>query len=164
MRDKPDTTEIPFGYSQFMVYDGAINDPGSDWTEAHVRQGFARRERAVCMGTLLEFGTAAVSVLTNGPLDLEKYHRVIAVTLTTESGWFRVRGPESLEEALRVDVSRGRWRVTVAQRVTGELGEDVDILIEPARPDQTVSEIVVCDEELDPPDPLIEAAEVMRVE
>ena len=75
-----------FSYSQFFVYDSAVKGPGCLWTDAQVREGFARRESAISFGTLLEFGFADVA-FRRGPFQpSEAYERVIAVPFVVFTG------------------------------------------------------------------------------
>ena len=63
--------DLQFSYSQFFVYDAGLKNPACEWTEAHSRQGFARRDGVTAVGTILEFGQAKVT-LTLGPMPVSQ--------------------------------------------------------------------------------------------
>ena len=72
--------ELEFSYSQFFVYDAGLKNPACEWEEVHSRQGFARRDGVVAVGTLLEFGRAKVAVAF-GPPAVTSYERALSVPL-----------------------------------------------------------------------------------
>jgi Competence protein J (ComJ) len=64
------------------------------WTQAHSRQGFARREQSVGFATLLAFGEADLIVLQGAYIPGD-YDRVIEVPFTITSGGIEVQGRRS---------------------------------------------------------------------
>jgi hypothetical protein len=123
-------TDLQFAYSQFFVYDAAIPSRGRIWTERHSKQEFARRDGVVAVGTVLEFGSAAVAVLIDRPTDLQRYQRALAVPLHIRSGSLAVDGPEEVPRARSVPITTGFYRVTIGQTVLDDLREEVTIWLE----------------------------------
>lgn len=151
---------LAFSYSQFIVYD-ETQVAGCDWTDAHVAQGFARRESTVSFGTLLEFGHAEVRVSRNPYVSQQEYERVIAVPFRVVSGRVIVKGPEEAAANRRIDVPPGAYRLVAAQYVAKEREEAVDIYFEALKSPLAKSAILVADPDLEhPPEPLIESAEL----
>lgn len=161
MQEKlPIILSIYFSYNQFMIFDRSVDLPGCAWTKTHVDQGFARRENCLCVGTLLEFGEADVMVHM-GPYDMrEPYERVISVPIELSSGEVAIEGPEDDLEGQRfVNMDSGHYRLTAAQLVTGENHEKIDLFFEKLNEPLKASRIVIGDEALHPPSPLLESAE-----
>lgn len=152
--------EIYFSYNQFFVFDRSVKLPGCYWTEAHYKQGFARRDRNVCFGTLLEFGHAALRV-HEGPYQPSAYpERVIEVPFQVSSEEVVVAGPEEFDDVRMVKVAKGDYRLTVAQAATGDESETIELYFELLRQPLPHSRIVLADEALEPPVELLETAEV----
>jgi hypothetical protein len=156
---KPD---LYFSYSQFFVYDAAIQMPACQWTKAHSDQGFARREGTVAFGTLLEFGRARVGVVVGYYEPRSEYQRVIAVPFAAVSGKVIVDGPEETETGRERSfaLSMGHYRLVAAQRVIGDEEELIDLFYELLARPLTKSSILVADEALRPPTLLVETAGV----
>ena len=146
-----------FSYSQFMVYDQSEQMPGCDWTEEHTAQGFARRESTVCFGTPLEFGHADVAVIFGPYQPQAEYERVIAVPFRSGSGKVTIEGPEEMDADRVFDVPSGDYRLTAAQTIIGD-DERIDLFFEPVAAPLKQSSIIVADEMLNPPEPLIETS------
>jgi len=161
--------DLYFSYSQFMVFDASVKLPGCDWTDAHISQGFARRHGVVAVSTLLEFGTArvAVTLAAPDPHSLQAYTRVIAVPLAVTSGTLSIQGPEEDAGTRQVRVAKGHYRATIAQVVRdAEHGDDEDekedirIWFEKVDVPVMRSRLLVMDDGLDPPTPLVETADI----
>jgi hypothetical protein len=155
--------ELVFSYSQFFVYDHAIDTPSCLWTEEHVRQGFARREGTISVGTVLEYGVAKVLVGINEHLEWINYERVIAIPLRITSGRVAIDGPEEYPINRTVAVPSGTYRVIIAQRVISADHEEVVINLETTSSSYTLSEILRADELLDPPAQLLETADEVHI-
>jgi len=151
--------KLYFSYSQFFIYDEGLDSPACKWTEAHSRQGFARRQQAIAVGTLLEFGDASVHVQFGDLAPLEEFERVIAIPLEIRSGRVCVDGPEEHPADRSFPVSPGLYRVAIGQKVVEDQHEEVVIALEKLTVPMSNSEILVADRALDPPVPLIEDAE-----
>jgi hypothetical protein len=149
-----------FSYGQFMVFDKSVKLPASEWTETHFAQGFARRTNSICFRTLFEFGDADVSASRSTFVPRDDYVRVIAVPFHVESGTVVVGGPEEFDDERTLDLAPGHYRLVAAQAVAGEENEVVDLFFEAVSRPLRSSEILVADEDLDPPSPLLEHAEV----
>jgi hypothetical protein len=147
-----------FSYGQFLVYDKSIETPECDWTKQHYKQGFARRESNVCFATILEFGHADVSICSGRYEKLDRYERVIAVPFLIRSGKIIVVGPEELEVERGFDILTGHYRLIAAQSVMADESEVIDLFFEPVAAPSQFSEILLADEELDPPTVLLEFA------
>jgi hypothetical protein len=150
--------DLEFAYRQFFVYDAALTSPACEWTTTHSKQGFARRDRAVAVGTLLEFGTAAVSVERTSPASVDAYERVIAVPLHVLSNSVAIDGPEETAGIRCIDVPQGHYRVTVAQRVVNDVREEIGVWLERLDVPMQRSEILIVDADLEPPTSLLETA------
>ena len=79
--------ECNFSFSQIGVFDASLERPFNDWSDDHVRQGFAWRPGSVFFGTLVESGTAQVSVLFADEVpDLSWARRAIVVPFVSGVG------------------------------------------------------------------------------
>jgi hypothetical protein len=150
-----------FSYSLFMIYDQSVRLPGLAWTDEHSAQGFARRESVVNFNTPLEFGYADVGVsqCAYQPRG-EEYERVIAVPFLVTSGKVIVEGPEETKPERHFALLPGNYRLVAAQRVTGDEEEVIDLFFEPLTKPLERSAVLVADEALNPPTPLLETAGV----
>lgn len=152
--------DVYFSYSQLCVFDKSVALPGCAWTETHFRQGFARREANVCFGTLLEFGHAELAVRV-GPYEATGEHeRVIEVPFEVSSGEIVIAGPEEVENEYVVKLAPGHYRLVAAQTVTAEDREAIDLYFEKLANPLIHSRIIVTDDTLAPPDPLVETVDV----
>jgi hypothetical protein len=148
-----------FSYDQFMVYDSAIRAPGCVWTDAHVMQGFAKRESTVCFGTLLEFGFADVSWI-EGPYDgNQDYERVVSVPFVAVTGEIAVDGPDEIKIERLLHLPVGNYQIVAAQRVLNEEEEVIDLFIDRLKEPISTSRVLVADALLSPPRHLLESAE-----
>ncbi len=148
-----------FSYSQFQVFDSEVKLPGCAWTDGHYKQGFARREPNVSFGTLLEFGHADVAVHLGPYKGNDDHERVIEVPIEVSSGEVVVGGPEEYPNKHIVKVPKGHYRLVAAQTVTGDEREAIDLYFERLAEPLARSRIVVADDVLDPPSPLLESVE-----
>lgn len=149
-----------FSYGQFMVFDQSVKLPGCDWTDKHFAQGFARRESTACIRALSEFGQADVRASTTPYVAKDDYARVIAVPFAVESGVVVVEGPEEMGTERTIKLPPGNYRLVAAQAMASEGEEAIDLFFERVPQVVSSSEILVLDDELDPPTPLIETAAV----
>jgi hypothetical protein len=135
------SARIYFAYSQFQVFDKAAL-AGHQWTQGHFDQGFARTGRSVSFGT-------------------DEHARVIEVPFEVSSGEVVVGGPEEFPvKPERVfQLPKGHYRLVAAQAVTDEDQEKIDLYFEKLAEPLTKSRIVVADDALNPPSPLLETAE-----
>jgi hypothetical protein len=117
--------------------------------------------RNVSFGTPLEFGYGAVLIHV-GPYERRDEHiRVIEVPFEVSSGEVVVGGPE--EFPVKPDrvfqLSKGHYRLAAAQTVTDEDNENINVYFEKVSEPLATSRILVADEALRPPSPLLETAE-----
>jgi hypothetical protein len=143
-----------------MVYDRSIRLPGCDWTDDHTAQGFARRESVVNFRTLLEFGYADVRVSRSLYQPQPGYQRIIAVPFLVVSGKVAVEGPEETSVERDFTLAPGYYRLVATQRAVGDNDEVIDLYFEPHAESLEHSVILLADDELRPPTPLIETAKV----
>jgi hypothetical protein len=149
-----------FSYYQFLVFDGSVKRPGCAWTEAHFAQGFARRRENVSFRTLLEFGYGDLAVRLGPYAAGIQHERVIEVPLEVRSGEIMIAGPEEMGSEQILDVPIGHYRLTAAQRVSGDDREVIDLYLEWLAEPITRSRIIVADDALRPPSPLVESVDV----
>jgi hypothetical protein len=147
-----------FSYSQFMVYDQSVRLPGCAWTDAHSAQGFARRESVVNFNTPLEYGYADVGVSQDAYEPREEYERVIAVPFLVTSGKVIVEGPEETKPERSFALPPGNYRLVAAQHITADEEETIDLFFEPLPQALERSSVLVADDALNPPTPLLETA------
>jgi len=148
--------KVDFGYNQFMVFDEVVRLPGCDWTAAHFNQGFARCESLVSFRTLLEYGTAALTIVRDAYADRHRYDRVISVPFCVTSGKVFIEGPEEAWINRFIKTPPGHYRLTAAQWLVEEEEQSIDLFFEPLAEPLIASEILIADAELNPPTPLIE--------
>lgn len=152
-----------FSYNQFMVSDETIQFTGSAWTDAHYKQGFARRTSTVSFCTLLEFGHALIEVYLSPYIEKKSYERVIAVPFFSPSGRVVIEGPEDYPATHQLTLEPGHYRLIAAQQIISEDEEQISLFFQPLQELHESSEILVADDELDPPDNLLEDAEIAEV-
>ena len=152
---------VYFSYSQFQVFDRSVTLPGCAWTEGHYKQGFARREPNVSFGTMLEFGYGDVAIhLATYERRHDHHERVIEVPIDVLSGEIVVAGPEEeYPNKHVVKIPKGHYRLVAAQTVTGDEREAIDLYFEKLAEPLAKSRILVADDMLDPPSPLLESVE-----
>jgi hypothetical protein len=153
-----------FSYGQFMVYDIDVISPWYAWTEGHYAQGFARRDSAVCFGSILDFGHADVTFVLGGYQPAQRFERVIAVPFTVVTGRVAVKGPEEFDIDRLIELPRGYYCLTAAQQMLSDDLEDVHLFFESVAERQQVSSILVEDELLSPSYPLLETVEIAGCE
>jgi hypothetical protein len=146
-----------FSYSQFMVFDESVRLPGCEWTDEHCAQGFARRESTVNFSTILKFGEADV-VVDSAYQERDEYERVIAVPFLVTSGNVIVDGPEEIKGKRKLKLRSGNYRLTAAQRVTGEEEEAIGLFFKLLSKPLERSSILVADKTLRMPSLLSETA------
>jgi hypothetical protein len=78
---------LTVSYTQVSIFDRSLQSPFNDWTDAHVRQGFAWRPGSVSFGTLRSQGPLAVRI-GQTPFDEPNSRalRVIAVPFSVSDG------------------------------------------------------------------------------
>lgn len=151
-------SKIRFSYSQIIVFDDGERAPGSMWTEAHWRQGFARRSNTVSFLVLVQAGIGSVCVLSGRARELEEYIRVVAVPLSVPSGKVRIEGPEEYPIDRYVIVDAGNYCVTLAQRID-ESGEIRFDLFFDGNDVREKSQVIVADAGIIPGLELVETAD-----
>ncbi len=153
--------KLYFSYGQFMVYDESVSLPGCDWTPTHTDQGFARRESTVCFRTLLEFGNALVRVYRGPYIKSEDDERVITVPFNSPTGKVLIEGPEDDPGSHSVLLEPSPYQLFASQQAMGEDQELISLYFHKLAEPISTSEILVADEDLNPPEQLIEDAQVV---
>ncbi|MBS1792803.1 MAG: hypothetical protein JSS81_03055 [Acidobacteria bacterium] len=156
-----DTFELYFAYNQFMIFDTSVKLPGNDWTDEHIRQGFARRPSSINFSTLIDFGTANVIVYKGSYILDNSDERVIAVPFLCVSGKVRIEGPEEISPRI-VKIEQGNYKLTVAQTVN-RATEIIKVYFNKLDTPLERSEIIVSDEELSTVTQIVETAEIMEL-
>lgn len=149
-----------FSYNQFMVYDSTVSTPGCAWTEEHSAQGFARRDSSVCFNSILECGSAVVTAIIGSYQPDEEYERVIAVPFVVESSKVLIEGPEEFDSGRVIALEPGNYRLVVAQCVIDDDCERIDLFFERSEEPLQRSIIILADEMLNPPNSLLETADI----
>jgi hypothetical protein len=152
--------QIEFSYHIFLIYDSDVDLPGNEWTETNSNQGFARRASSVNFGTLFQFGYAQVQVFKNDYLPNKDDERVIKVPFYSPSGKVIIEGPE--ENAKNsVIIEPGHYLLTAAQQA--EYDEEsllIRLFFSKVETPATKTEIIIKDEQLNPPRELLETSEI----
>ena len=149
-----------FSYGQFMVYDIDVISPGCAWTEDHTAQGFARRDSVVSFISILDFGQADVTFVLGAYQPTREFDRVIAVPFTVVTGRVLIEGPEEMDAGRTIELPPGFYSLTAAQRVLNDDWEDVHLFFESLADPRKSSTILVADDMLSPPFPLLETVEI----
>jgi hypothetical protein len=97
--------------------------------------------------TLLEFGEADV-VVDSAYQERDEYERVVAVPFLVTSGNVIVEGPEEIKSKRKLKLRPGNYRLTAAQRVTGEEEEAIGLFFESLSKPLERSSILVADKAL----------------
>jgi hypothetical protein len=158
---------IRFTHGHFLVYDTSVADPQCVWTKGHCQQGFARRESTACFSTVLDDGEASVVAYSGAFQDDSKYQRVVAVPFFTPGGRVIVSGVLEIYCARLVFVPQGHYLLHCGQWLPDNAVEDeddhqfIDLFFQKVDTPAVQSRIILADEALHPPDPLLEDADVM---
>ncbi len=151
-----------FSYGQFMAYDRDENQPGSIWTDDHVRQGFVRRPHSICFGTLVSHGQAELRILLGTPSDIHLYERVVCVPIELPSGELRLEDPEEYPINRMVHISPGCYQLYVAQRAIDDDTLQMDLFVSSISGDPVGSIILRADEQLHSHGDLVETGDVAK--
>jgi hypothetical protein len=157
--------ELDFSHGQLLVYDVSVASPECEWTDEHTAQGFARRESALCLGTLLQDGTARITVFHGPWTRQQEYMRVIANPFSSPTGRIVVCGLMEMYIAHLVQLRPGSYRLYSCQYLEDSRDdhEVIDLFFLPEEHLSSQSEIILADERLSPPSKLVEQASEMRV-
>ena len=151
-----------YSYSQFLIFDAAVDSVGCEWTQQHNDQGFARRESVVSVAALSEFGDATVRFSTSAAArgtNWEGYERVILVPFSVSSGRVLVEGPEEHNVGREIALPVGHFRLSIAQHVVSEERLEVLLIFEKVLVAELRSQIIVADNALKVSGNLLEFAE-----
>jgi hypothetical protein len=157
--------DIAFSHNQFLIYDVAVAIPQCEWTDEHSRQGFARRESAICLGTILQSGTASVRVYHGPIVPQQEWQRVIANPFSSPTGRIVVRGLMEMYIAHLVQLRPGFYRIYTCQTLADAQDEHelIELFFLPEDQPMDHSEVILADEGLTPPSVLVEGASEITV-
>lgn len=155
--------EMAFSHGQFLLFDATVAVPECEWTDDHTSQGFARRESAICLGSILQDGVASVRVFHGSYSPQREYQRVIANPFTSPSGRIIVNGLMEMYISRLVQLRPGYYRVYTCQALDDAHDEHelIDLFFFPEEQPSHQSEIIIADEGLSPPSVLVEEAAEM---
>jgi hypothetical protein len=131
--------KMVFSYWQFVVFDASETEsPPLDLT---FDQGFSRLTHAAAFRTIIQDGTADLSVILGKPMG--QYDRVISVPIHVISGAVLIEGPEEVGETTPIQIAVGWYRVIASQRIANSdnenqqgIDEEVTIGFVPCEPDE----------------------------
>jgi len=149
-----------FSYGQLMAYDSTEREPGSIWTDQHVKQGFVRRPHSVGIGTLMQDGTATLSIFRGQPTRTEAYDRVVSVPIDLPSGVLRLEGPDEYPIERSVDLTPGVFRLTFAQGLNEHGSLRIDLFIDEVDEPSPRSKVLKSDDSISDLNELIETGDV----
>jgi hypothetical protein len=104
------TETILVSYNQICVFDATLDEPFNDWTDDHVRQGFAWRPGSVSFGAV-ENAETVVVIEVASVVDLDSAaFRVIAVPFTVPAPGVVVVG--SIGDEREIEIDAGMYQLT----------------------------------------------------
>ncbi|TYP70214.1 competence protein ComJ [Paenibacillus methanolicus] len=101
--------ELTISYSQLTVYNQETEHPFSDWTDAHIRQGFTWREGAVSFGAIGDERSIIEVAVRKEAAPEPGAIRAIVVPFETGEGGVIVSS--ILSEAYGYDVPQGSYEL-----------------------------------------------------
>jgi hypothetical protein len=141
------------------VFDATIQTPHLAWEDGHVRQGFARRNSQVSFVTLVEWGEAALRVFVGAFAPKPEHTRVIEVPFELLSQQVGIEQPEDAALQRVLQLEPGHYRLVAAQTLDG--GRlSIDLWFETLDTPLDRSRVRLADPDLDPPETLLESAEI----
>ncbi len=148
---------LEISYAQLAIFDSSLAEPFNDWTDAHVRQGFAWRPGSVSFRTLESAGAITVEIFRSRTLDItaSRAVRIIAVPFTVPlSGAIEVA---SISSGVSLELPPGDYVLTYEHGTANESGMWANLYFERV-PGEVPPRIVRADPALDPPAPLVMTA------
>jgi hypothetical protein len=102
---------LEISYSQIAIFRSALQQPFNDWTDTHVRQGFAWRPGSVSFATVEQAGQLDVEVVRDAATtQSSRASRIIAVPFEVdESGEVEVA---SIADGEAISIPPGKYRLT----------------------------------------------------
>lgn len=143
---------IDVSYAQLAVFDPALQDPFNDWRPEHVAQGFAWRAGSVSFATLEDGGRIDVQVrlASKSPTLLPETRRAIQVPFRVpDSGAVEVA---SIAGGKQVEVPAGEYLMVFEHGIADDRMWARITFVRDRSPRFAV---LVADDALDPPDPLV---------
>jgi|694.fasta_scaffold35974_6 hypothetical protein len=154
-------SDFPYSFGSIHILDSGVELPEIGWSEAHERQGFSRGSGCIQIATFTQFGTAQL-VLKLGPsTESAGFERIIEIPMDVRSNKIEVFSADCADSPEIINVEPGHYRVVVAQQLLdkNEIGaglERIEISFEKLVSALSVSRIIRCDAELNPPTELLE--------
>jgi hypothetical protein len=158
---------IYYSYGQICASDEAL-EPASTimWTKDQNAQGFSRGHFEVDFATLYDFGWAQFQVFKGPFRKLRPYHRAILTSIHVPSAVLYVNGPDEGYDFRPFKLEAGHYEIACAQESLGG-GDDhspegillIHMFLTKIAGPLSKSHILIADERLHPPEPLIEILE-----
>ena len=145
-------------YSQVAIFKASLENPFNDWTESHIRQGFAWRPGSVSFQTIEDGGTHAIEVVVEaGAVEISSQAtRVIEVPFEVPDD--RPVQIASISDEVSIEISPGRYTLRFEYIRSKNDGEPtIRLVFTPSG--NPKFQIVRADPELRPADQLIVTAD-----
>lgn len=144
---------LEISYSQIAIFIKGTKFPFNDWTDIHVKQGFAWRSESVCFGSLLNDGKCMVNVSIQKSVKvLEGSIRTIVVPFHISEHKIEVA---SITQGECIQMPKGLYEL-VFNVIPKSNENDYDIydiaFVETSTP---IERILLADDMLNPPDKLL---------
>lgn len=144
--------ETAIMYSLISVFNANMVNPFNDWTETHAHQGFAWRTESVSFGLINDPIEAIVRVNVGGEIKPQSgAERAIVVPFTVVApGKVEIAG---LDRGEKVDLNIGTYALLFETAKIDEERAWINLTFVPS--EQTDPRILIKDEALTPPNPLL---------
>lgn len=149
---------MSFSYGQFLVCDATVEGPELEWTDNHSAQGFARSDRQVCFATMIDAGVMDLAIYVGPFASDAQDERVIQVPFSTTSSKVTIGGLPGMHPVVTISLWKGDYRLVAAQHVLNEDSIAVSVYFERCDQPLLKSQILLADDRLTPPIPLLELA------
>jgi hypothetical protein len=125
--------------------------------------GHVPRSEQNSQGALMEYGDVELLVSMGAPPSHLLQDRVIAVPFLVKSGRVNIEGPEEEADQRHLQLAAGDYRLWCTQRGVNDQLQQVHLFFEKLPSPLERSSIITADEDLCPPDELVETSEVAEV-
>ncbi|WP_257958653.1 competence protein ComJ [Bacillus sp. V3-13] len=148
-------------YSQITVFNEGLENPFSDWTDAHLDQGFVWRQGSVSFGALSDFHCEVEVALGGKAAASDQAVRSIAVPFTVGNNGVTIAS--ILSNELNFAIPAGTYELLFEAIPLEEPTENglfkVRYIFKFVASDNPKARILKHDEELSPPDQLVMTGE-----
>lgn len=144
------TFDLYYSYSQISVFLPSLNQPFNDWSERHVKQGFAWRNHSVSFRMLQEEGLCKLSIIVDSEFKPNTSAiRAFAVPFEIDNNEVEIG---SITDSRCFDVPSGQYALYVEVGMTNEGQEWASVtFVSQARIEP---QILIVDSDLSPEYPL----------